>query len=95
SSAQPAERREPLGAPVARKTVIRHPDGSTTEIRSSTSLGRGCSAFGWFFLALFVVFAPAAWWGWWSIPAYVLMAALLIAGLTAKAKKNKEREAGQ
>jgi hypothetical protein len=75
--------------------VIRHPDGSTTEISSSTALGRGCSTFGWFLLALFVAFAPAAWWGWWSVPAYVLMAALFIGGLTAKAKKAGEREAGR
>lgn len=73
---------------MARKTVIRHPDGTITEITTSGSLGRGCSAIGWFFLALFVVVAPAAWWGLWSIPAYAAMAALLVTGLVRKARSS-------
>ena len=74
---------------MARKTVIRHPDGTITEVTTSTSLGRGCSAFFWFWLALFVLVAPAAWWGWWSIPAYVLMGAMLVSGLVAKVKQRR------
>jgi hypothetical protein len=80
---------------VARKTVIKNPDGTTTEITTSTSLGRGCSAIGWFFLAVFLVVGPASWWGWWSIPAYVLLAALVSAGLMAQAKSARGQGGGQ
>jgi hypothetical protein len=69
---------------MARRTVIRHPDGTVTEVTSSTSVGRGCSAFGWLLLILFLFVGPAAWWGWWSIPAYVVLALIVVAAVVQK-----------
>ena len=79
---------------MARKTVIRHPDGTVTEITTSSSIGRGCSAIGWLFLAMFVAVAPATWWGWWSVPAYVLMGALVLAGLVQKLRSRSTGSGG-
>jgi hypothetical protein len=64
---------------VTRKTVIRHPDGTVTEVTSSGSLGRGCSAVGWACLVLIVLVGPAAWWGAWSVFAYFGLALAVVA----------------
>lgn len=78
---------------MARKTVIRHPDGTVTEITTSSSVGRGCSAIGWAFLVLFLVAAPAAWWGVWSVPAYVALVGLFAAGFVNKVRSNRSKGA--
>jgi Protein of unknown function (DUF2510) len=80
---------------MAKKTVTRvvqNPDG-TTEI-TTRRVGSGCIGwFLWVFAVAFVVTAPATWLHLWSIPVYIVMAAILILGLLAKVKQDKEGKA--
>ena len=66
------------------KTVITHPDGTTTIIRKAGFAG-GC--FTWF-VVLFVLAAPAAYFGPWALAAYLFLAViagLVMFGLSAEA----------
>jgi hypothetical protein len=53
-------------------------------VTTSTSLGRGCSAFGWFLLAVVLVVGPATWWGWWSVPAYAVLGVMAVAAIVQR-----------
>jgi membrane protein implicated in regulation of membrane protease activity len=70
------------------KTVITHPDGSQTVVRK-TGFAGGC--FTWF-VVLFVLAAPAAYFGPWAIAAYVFLAGVMglaMYGLHLKNAKQK------
>ena len=71
---------------MARRTIIKHPDGTVTEITTQSGCLNALAAVGWFWLAAFVLVAPAAWWGLWSIPAYVLVIPVLLVGVIGKRK---------
>lgn len=71
---------------MARKKIIKHPDGTTTEITEEGGCLSGCFTF---LAVVVVIFAPAAWWGLWSIPVYVVLTVLLAIWLYAKLRQHQ------
>jgi hypothetical protein len=62
-----------------RITTITGPDGKVTRITTRSS-GCGCLTI---LAAIVVFFGPAAWFGPWAVPAYVLLGILIVAYVAA------------
>ena len=74
------------------RTIIQHPDGSRTTIRNTS----GCAGCFWTLLAIFLLFAPAAWAGSGSLPfvaavaMYVVLAIVVIAGIVQRSGRRRQ-----
>jgi hypothetical protein len=72
-----------------RITTITGPDGKVTTVVTRSS-GCGCLTI---LAAIVVFFGPAAWFGAWAVPAYVLLGVLVVAAVASSLRKNVHRTA--
>ena len=70
-----------------RITTITGPDGKVTTVVTRSS-GCGCLTI---LAAIVVFFGPAAWFGAWAVPAYCLLAVLIVAGVAEQIRRNHGR----